>query len=71
MNTSNQQHLYKAFYNGKKEELKASSSFEAHRKACNLFHVKQANKHMVSVILLVANCDSPEAREVTHSTAQF
>ncbi len=51
----NNMNTYHAFYNQKKHELKAATSYEAQVKAVEYFHPPKAQKHMVHVVLVAIN----------------
>lgn len=52
---------YIAFFNGKKVELYADSTFHAQKLATQYFKPAKSKQHMISVMLA----------ETTHDTAQF
>jgi hypothetical protein len=56
---------YMAFYRGKQIEVYAATTYEAQRKAAELFKARKA--HEVSVLI----CERSDGMQVTHSTAAF
>ena len=55
---------YKAFYKGKEIEIEATTSFEAQRKAAEIFKARRA--YDVTVGLCVLNTDTDKPHEVIH-----
>lgn len=43
---------YNVYYNHKKDEVKASTSYNAQLKAVELFKVPRSQRHMISVVLV-------------------
>lgn len=58
---------YVCFYNGRRAEIYANSSYEAQQKAAAHFKLKEKQRYKVSVIL----AERPDGTEVVHSTASI
>ena len=53
---------YSCFYNGKKIEVYAKSSFAAQQEAAKIFKVKENKRYLISVVL----CELGGGEQVTH-----
>lgn len=58
---------YKAFFNGREADIRATSLLDAKERAAAHFKPAKSKRHMVSVVL----CERADGSAVTHSTAAF
>lgn len=58
---------YLAYYDGKKIEVYAKTSYEAQQKAIEILKPPKSKKHLVTVYL----CEREDGSQVVHSTASI